>query len=445
MGRKWWRHVQKLLPTVFFTSNHFAVQALMLAALHLHNDSHRDACWNITGTAVRIAFAIGLHRDDVKHVQSPLGRELRKQLWWTLYAFEQMQVLSYDRPTAIDHTVTCVSCPNERIVGVAGHCPQDYMKWSQRLVILLGSACKALNIAGTGYASTEDAYTRPLSPAAGILRDLIRWKVDLPRHLRLDSIDSLAPSSQRPLLLLHAQFHYTVVLMSRSALLRRATVLSKNSDEAIPETLLNVSATCVTSGRSLGQLLRKLDTIDKFNPFTWWDIFYTVASALILVLGISCAVKQQNKNGAAESQSTLRELSTLMAKQLQRPRVPDSMQKWATIVIDVCSLADQLIATNQVPADHISTQTLSDYSESSAAPTIPHTAEDQQVRTVYGANRNTIQQYAEVSPNETFSFDEVDLARENAQQFWAQLSSMDNLNGQAHDWSWDDIDAVLRG
>jgi hypothetical protein len=121
------------------------------------------------------------------------------------------------------------------------------------------------------------------------------------------------------------------------------------------------------------------------------------------------------------------------------------MQKWATIVIDVCSLADQLIATNQVPADHISTQTPSDYSESSAAPTIPHTAEDQQVRTVYGANRNTIQQYAEVSPNETFSFDKVDLARENAQQFWAQLSSMDNLNGQAHDWSWDDIDAVLRG
>jgi hypothetical protein len=134
-----------------------------------------------------------------------------------------------------------------------------------------------------------------------------------------------------------------------------------------------------------------------------------------------------------------------MVKQLQRPRVPDSMQKWATIVIDVCSLAEQLIATNQVPANHISTQTASDHSRSSAAPTIPDTPEDQQVPTVYGANRNVVQQYAEVSPNETFSFEDFDLARENAQQFWAQLSSMDNLNGQAHDWSWDDIDAVLRG
>jgi hypothetical protein len=109
--KQWWRHAQKLLPTVFFTSNMFAVQALMLAALHLHNTSHRDACWNLTGTAVRIGSAIGLHRDDVKHSQSPLLRELRKQLWWTLYAFEQMQVSSYD-----DKACGMFKAPPERIL-----------------------------------------------------------------------------------------------------------------------------------------------------------------------------------------------------------------------------------------------------------------------------------------------------------------------------------------
>ncbi|EHK99347.1 hypothetical protein M7I_4813 [Glarea lozoyensis 74030] len=60
--------------------------------------------------------------------------------------------------------------PNERIVGVAGHCPQDFMKWSQRLVVLLGSACRALNPTGSGSTSAEDAYSGPLSPAAGVLR-----------------------------------------------------------------------------------------------------------------------------------------------------------------------------------------------------------------------------------------------------------------------------------
>lgn len=324
--QKWWRHVQTLLPTVFFASNIFTVQALILAALHLHNTSHRDACWNLTGTAIRIAFAIGLHRDDVKHVQSPLGRELRKQLWWTLYAFEQMQVSSYDRPSAIEHTLCLVGCPNERIVGVAGHCPQDYMKWSQSLVILLGLACRALNLAGSGIAATDDAYTKPLSPAASILRDLTRWKDELPPHLRLQIIDSLAPSSQRPLLLLHAQFHYTVILMSRSSLLRRAT-LSKNDSEALSLSLLAVSETCIEAGRSLGQLLRKLETIDKFNPFTWWDVFYTVTSSLVLTLDISCSVKQQKISSSAESQVILRELASLMAKQLHHPKVPGSMKK----------------------------------------------------------------------------------------------------------------------
>lgn len=51
--RHWWRHVQNLLPTVLFTSNTMAVQAILLAALYLHNSSHRDACYNLTGTAIR--------------------------------------------------------------------------------------------------------------------------------------------------------------------------------------------------------------------------------------------------------------------------------------------------------------------------------------------------------------------------------------------------------
>lgn len=89
--KKWWRHVQTLLPAVVFSSNTSTVQALMLAALHLHNNNHRDACWNLTGTAVRVAHAIGMHRGaDIRHIKSRVTREFRKQLWWTLYAFEQM-------------------------------------------------------------------------------------------------------------------------------------------------------------------------------------------------------------------------------------------------------------------------------------------------------------------------------------------------------------------
>jgi hypothetical protein len=312
--RNWWRHLQTLLPPVVFASNMFAVQALKLAALHLHNTSHRDACWNLTGTAVRIGFAIGLHRDDIKHTQSPLTRELRKQLWWTLHAFEYIQVSSYDRPSAIANTPTTVSCPNERIVGVPGHCPQGYTQWSQRLFILLSAACKSLNPNGSGPVADEDVYSAPLSPAAGVLRDLQIWKEALPPHLRLGTVGSLAPSSQRPLFLLHAQYCYTVILISRSALLRRATRLSHTSEEAGLHKLPAMSETCINAGQTLGHLLRNLDAVGKFNSTTWWDILFTTTSALVLVVDIICHVKKKDNDSVARSHNLLQKLSEIATR-----------------------------------------------------------------------------------------------------------------------------------
>lgn len=476
--QKWWRHVQTLLPTVFFASNVFAVQALMLGALHLHNTNHRDACWNLTGTAIRIAFAIGLHRDDVKHIQSPLGRvshllllsssishsksisqislcshptigrskltrrsqqqELRKQLWWTLYAFEQMQVSSYDRPSAIEHTLTLVGCPNERIVG--SHCPQDYLKYSQSLIILMGSATRILNLAGVGI-STEEAYTKPLSPAASVLRDLRRWKEELPSHLSLQNIDSLAPSSRRPLILLHIQFHYTVILMSRSSLLRKATLLSKNTEEVLAQSTISISDTCIESGRALGGLINKLESINKFNPFTWWDIFYTVSSTLILMLDINCNIKQRSLSPVAESPVILGELVSLMAKQLEHPRVPGSMKKWVTVVMEVGRIADQMVSSYRSKRASVSSQV----TRAAQSPTTIHASTEREIRNTFDTNAGGPNTLNQPPQGGAFSYESSVQLRDNAQQFWSQMSFMDDPNGQVHDWSWDDIDAILRG
>ncbi|KAH8654626.1 fungal-specific transcription factor domain-containing protein [Tricladium varicosporioides] len=445
--RKWWKHAQTLLPTVFFTSNMFTVQALMLAALHLHNTNHRDACWNLTGTAIRIAVAIGLHRDDIKHIQNPLGRELRKQLWWTLYTFEQMQVSSYDRPSAIAHNVAAVSCPNERIVGVAGHCPQDLMKWSNKLVVLLSSACRVLNPARAGASFTDDTYSKPLSPAAGILRDLERWKEALPLHLRLDVLDSLAPFSQRPLLLMHAQFYYAVVLSSRLALLRRATIMSKTVDGSSSHILLTVSESCIDSGRQLGRLMLKLESINKFNALTWWDIFYTFTASLVLVLDIICQVKQHGPHSAMESQNILRKLGALSTRQCRDPRMPGTMQKWAVIVIDVSAMADQFTST-QPNSGSAPIQTPRLAPIRALLPSSDSSSMSRPLTPIAGCQLPAPQPSPSL-PNtiltEVIPFDDTNMTDENIPQFWAQISFMDDSNGQLQDWRWDDIGAILRG
>lgn len=345
--RMWWRRVQALLPVVIFTSSITAVQALLLAAIHLHNTNHRDACWNLTGTATRIAFAIGLHQDKVNTVQNPLVRELRKRLWWTLYAFEQMQVSSYDRPSAIESAGSKIGSPNERIIGMGSACPPDYTEWFNRLALHLGAACRAPK--NTKADSNEESYVGPLSPAAGVLRELDRWKESLPVHLRIEAADTSPPVFRRPLLLLHAKYHYTITLMCRSALLARATVLSREGRDSTNSGLIAMADSCAHSGRALAQILLKLESLGKFDPIIWWDIWYALASGSILVLDLVCINRRNSNDSISESRILLSQLADLATRHQRNPHMPGTIKKFASLVPELHLMADSLRKPEQIP------------------------------------------------------------------------------------------------
>lgn len=342
----WWKRIQALLPVVIFTSSVTAVQALMLAAIHLHNTNHRDACWNLTGTAIRIAFAIGLHQNNASTSQAPLASELRKRLWWTLYALEQMQVSSYDRPSAIQHHVSKDSYPNERILGTAAYSPPEYHLWYGRLVVHLSSACRAPKHVKTN--SGDDSYVSPLSPAAGVLRVLERWKIELPQHLRIEAVDTTAPAFRRPLLLMHALYHYTIIVLCRSALIARATSLVKEDTDATNVALIGMADSCTDSGRALANILLKLEAIGKFDAITWWDVWYSLASSSALVLDLVC----QNRMGAleaSESRPLLVQLAELSQKHLQNPCMPGTIAKFASLIPELHAIAESIILAQAAP------------------------------------------------------------------------------------------------
>lgn len=335
----WWSQARALLPSVLFTSSVSAVQALMLASLHLHNINNRDACWTLTGAAVRIAFAIGLHREGVGILQTPLIRELRKRIWWTLYSFELMQVSSHDRPTAIENGIYSVGCPKVSILDLG--LPPDYMHWSNRLITILGSACRALRTVRT--TPVENARIGPPSLSSGILKDLDRWNSSLPAHLSLESTNILPPSYQRPLLLLHLQYHYVISLVSRSALLSWVAILSTNPNETPPEAILSIANRCIASGRTSCELVQKLEVIQQFNAVTWWDIYYTYSSALILVLNAICDVMKGDGNAARESTRSLGKCALLVTKHLKNPLMPATMRRWATTINELNTMATDFV------------------------------------------------------------------------------------------------------
>lgn len=335
--QQWWSRATALLPSVLFTSSVSAVQALMLASLHLHNINNRDACWTLTGAAVRISFAIGLHRQGVGNLQAPLTRELRKRVWWTLYSFELMQVSSHDRPSAIENGMCSVGCPKVSILDLG--LPPDYMMWSNRLVVILGSTCRALR--AIRITPSESTPIGTLSPALGLLRDLDSWRSTLPAHLSPESTDILPPSYQRPLLLLHLQYQYVISLVSRSALLSMVATLSTNPKDTLPEATLSMANRCIVSGRTSCELVQKLEAIDRFSPVVWWDIYYTYSSALILVLNVICDIMRCENDAVAETRRYLGDCARLATKHVQNPMVPATIRRWATSIVELKAMATE--------------------------------------------------------------------------------------------------------
>ncbi|EXJ85751.1 hypothetical protein A1O1_06119 [Capronia coronata CBS 617.96] len=351
-----WIKAQELLTRTLLTSSLQSVQAMMVLALYLHNSNRRDACWTLTGSAIRIALAIGMHQNDVQCTttsQTPLLRTLRKRIWWTLYAFEQMQVSSLGRPSALSVFVPVADSSSGTMMGIGADIPPDYMTWHNKLVVLLGKACQTAK-----NTSPTTPNAGPLSPAASLLRELDEWKKALPRHLQPGSVEYLPPYYQRPVILLHVQYYYTISLATRWALLSSVSLLKNMASGAVPQGLSDMAEACVEAGHSSCALLLKLDAMGHFNVSIWWDVFWLYSAVLTVAFGIHRDFMRQSTYNHPTAQALLRDASAAMQIHVQKPEMPPTMQRWANIVIDIYSSTSLAVVSEKegIEEDEITTQ-----------------------------------------------------------------------------------------
>lgn len=425
----WWRQVLVLLPTVFFTSSIPAVQALLLAALHLHNTNHRDACWNLTGTAVRIAHATGMHNDEIKSYELPLTRELRKTLRWTLLHFKQLQIPSCDRPSAICDGPFVVTCPNESLSGLSGVYPPNLFKYSSKLVLLLAAVCRSRKFSRP--TSTGEGLSGALSPVASTLRNLRRWKALLPSHLTLEALDLTAPSYRRPLILMHANYHYSVIVLTRSTLLQRATVLSQETNGYLANDLTATSEICRTSGRALSNLVLKLDSWGKFNAVTWFDSFYAITASLALAIDVVCNLKDDTDYN--QPLEILHNMASVMQQHVQNRMMPGTLRKWATLIgelntktVKYCANNTHNLQLNEDQSTVLRDATLLMDLRQAQDKTIPDASAD--------ASHFSEQQWLQAFPEDL------------PPPIWSHMTDigLNTYTGLSiNDWHWEDIDAIL--
>ena len=232
---------------------------------------------------------------------------------------------SHDRPSAIQNAKHLPTSPREALLDMGTHNLPEYASRLNSLSLLLGTA-NALQ-----EAAKDDCYG-PLSPTQTLLRDLSRWQEDLPSHLSVAAVEAMPMVFQRPLILLHVQYHYTISLITRSALLSRCTLLSKRRQPTHASVVSTMADRCVVSGRSSSQLLIKLDALGLFNAVTWLDVYYLYSSTLVLVLSLICDASQGNMDTSENALSLLQHCTQIASRHIACPRVPSTMQRWLTVV-----------------------------------------------------------------------------------------------------------------
>ena len=238
---------------------------------------------------------------------------------------------SLDRPSTVASLTSTVNPPDERFLGLMN--PPEYSRWLTSLVKLLGSACLAR--ATFSPNASKDETLGPLSPALGALRDLQRWKESLPQFLQPEATDTTTPCYIRPILLLEVQYHYAVVVLTRSALLQHATAASSGLRWPGPlcEGPQTLSDECRTSGASLCRALVKMQESICFDSVTGFDMFYGITGASILALDLVIMLREGTDH--TEISSLLKNMAMLAEKHLHNHKMPGSLHKLATRISEL--------------------------------------------------------------------------------------------------------------
>jgi Fungal specific transcription factor domain len=106
-GRWFYRRCQILLASDLESPSIMTLQCHIFSVVYLCNASFQNMAHSTLAVAVRTAQILGFHLEPSEDIP-PNQRELRKRLWWTVYAVEAKTCMKLGRPWSVQLSqVTC--------------------------------------------------------------------------------------------------------------------------------------------------------------------------------------------------------------------------------------------------------------------------------------------------------------------------------------------------
>ena len=245
--------------------------------------------------------------------------------------------------------------------------------------------------------------------------------------------------------MLHATYHYTVIVLCRSALLARASMLTKTGQDSTNSALTSMADACSESGRELAQTLLNVDALGKFDAVFSYDIWYMLASSSALVLDLVCLNKLGSTN-MSDSRILLSQLANLAQRHRRNPYMPGTLEKFASLVPELHSMADSLTSPVRFTEPKLEThdsgpQTSLPPQQPTQADTVSHIYNQSPPST--GAYMFADHMPGRMYPDQPYVGTGTTIHPSTRFDRATQMQFMDFTINNMNDWNWGDIGGLL--
>lgn len=337
------------IPQLMLSATLQSVAALALFSVYLSFANERNAAWILSGCAIRMAIGLGLHQGEglVQRSNTHLAladTELRKQIWCSLYIFEQYSSSLFGRPSAVDGIEFLVDLPNESILDQGFYQPPGLL-YHEILLARIISKIRGAQIGQSLHPSNGCHGLPDVDICKNLLKELDSWEENLPSFLKFDESKShyIYPNHFRQIVMTHVRYQYARTLLSRPFLLKALYIShALKSIQPVDERITKYKHVCFLAASASWTLIRCLWQNGQYNARLWLDGVFAYQCTLVLSLYMLDSLKMSD----CPQHEKLQQMVEQMQEVLQKGPGNRTMTRLAQISLDFTKIV------SSVPLDH---------------------------------------------------------------------------------------------
>jgi hypothetical protein len=218
-------------------------------------------------------------------------------------------------PAAIHDADSDTALPSESLLSPGDYTPMGYLGSSVALAQISGHIFQGMYSVPPQRVPNVQGNRLSRRTIADLYGELVRWRHDVPPHLRINSnsLDqSMNPSVMRALAFLDLRFQYAIISVTRPLLFRLVSAVRDGSFDTLSQEsrtfITTYSDACAQSARSSLTTLKFMHQNQLLNNVLWLDAFYILSTAMVLLLAFLRATSASEARRVHECISILREL-----------------------------------------------------------------------------------------------------------------------------------------